>query len=229
MIGLGHLDIQGQHMNLALQHGMFVIGGALLASGIILAFLRRDRVTISVFIVIGALCAMAGLPGVSKAAFKVMGVSGELTMYDVKQEYSGDLAGLQLRMERIEKQIQVLATPASTIFDKKNAITPAFNENSKYSVLVFYRAQRKEDAEKILQAALSKGYQSSITMSSLQEVQIGQQPDNSTFIIPTQRGEEIVNPVRDLVSSTLPPPRNGSVTVGSSWPLRRGDVQVYLF
>jgi hypothetical protein len=112
-----------------------------------------------------------------------------------------------------------------------NSFSETFTANNKYSVIVFYRDSRTNDATNIVNGLITAGFQASSINTTLAETQttMGPQLDNSTFIIPTDRGKAIAESVLAIVRRSLPPPRNDAVTLGGSYPLARGDAQIYLY
>lgn len=102
----------------------------------------------------------------------------------------------------------------------------AFQENSKYSVLVFYKPQNEQTAERIEKALLSEGYKSSSTETHLTEA-IKQFSPKSAWIIYTKNGENKLNDVKKILNSL-----NLGISLNlepQAVKLRRGDIQILLF
>jgi hypothetical protein len=198
---------------------------------------------------------MIGVPGVDTFGFNLVGISGTFkkqldqvatdTKLDIKQEDTGPikleiqkLKDALAKQEAFNKQIlpiinklEASAPNSSSAISQPNinSTTSNFAANNQYSIFVFYREARAADSKALVSGLIAAGFQTSGIMTTLEEAQIGPQPDGSTFIIPTDKGKTIGNAVQQIVRQDLPPPRNGAVTLGGPSPLARGDIQVLLY
>lgn len=236
-----------------MQFVLLIVGCFLIFAGVVLVFLRREVVSAAVLLFPGLVMCLIGVPGVDNVAFGIQGSFKKQldqglkdTKLDIKQE---DTAPLKLDIQKINdalvkqdsfnksvtstlnKMLQERApTGGSPIVQPNiNSASPTFTANNQYSVFVFFRESRAQDSKALVDALTASGFQTSAITTTLAETQIGPQPDNSTFIIPTDKGEKIAEAVRQTVQQNLPSPRNGAVTLGGPYPLRRGDVQIFLF
>jgi hypothetical protein len=91
-------------------------------------------------------------------------------------------------------------------------------------VLVFYKSPRAADSQVLVKGLLAAGFQASAIATGFTEApQLS--PDGSTAIVATPtRGAQISQNVEAIAKEHLP-----NVSVGSPWPLKRGDVQVFLY
>jgi hypothetical protein len=102
-------------------------------------------------------------------------------------------------------------------------------ENAKYLVRVFYRAARKEDAERVVGALLSAGYKSDGVASSLDEVVTANRSADTTLIKTTTPARGAVDDVSRIVKIAIPVKAGGVSLFPEDSALRNGDLQVLLF
>lgn len=234
-----------------MQYLLLTLGILLILAGVVLVFLKREVLSAAVLLFPGLVMCLIGVPGIDNVAFNMLGIQGsfkkqlEDTKLDIKQEDTGPLKlDIQKINDALAKQeafnksvtsalnkIQpVTANPGPPIVQPNiNSASPAFTANNQYSVFVFFRESRTRDSTALVDALVASGFQASAIMTTLAETQVGPQPDNSTFIISTDKGNKVAGVVQRIVQQNLPPPRNDAVTVGGSYPLRRGDVQIFLY
>jgi hypothetical protein len=106
----------------------------------------------------------------------------------------------------------------------------SFNsENNKYVVRVFYRLGRKEDAERIVGALLSAGYQSGGAASTLDEVITPNRNPDTTLIKTTTQARPAVDAVSRIVRIAIPVKAGAVSTFPEDSALKSGDIQVLLF
>lgn len=234
---------------------LLIVGISLILASVVLVFLKREVVSAALLLFPGLVICLIGVPDVDNVAFNLLGIQGSFkkqldqglkdTKLDIKQE---DTAPLKLDIQKLTDALakqdafnksvtSVLNkmqanTPnaGSTISQPNiNSASPSFTANNQYSVFVFFRESRTQDSKALVNALTASGLQTSAILTTLAETQIGDQPDNSTFIIPTERGQKIGEAVRQIVQHNLPPPRNDAVTLGGPYQLKRGDVQIFLY
>jgi hypothetical protein len=120
---------------------------------------------------------------------------------------------------------------------KKRPFTPVdftgkgvtFNAaNANYQVLVFYRADRQEDAEYIVGALKTAGYKSDGSQSTLDEVLTPDRNQGTTVIKTTARGRLVLDGVRQFIDIARPVAASPLIFPGDA-PLQRGDIQIDLF
>jgi len=102
-------------------------------------------------------------------------------------------------------------------------------DNSKYVVLVFYRLERKQDAERIVGALRSAGYRSDGGESSLDEVIAPDKRPGLTLIRTTALARPIVAEVSKVVGFAIPVKSSSVSLFPDDVVLQRGNVQIDLF
>jgi hypothetical protein len=102
-------------------------------------------------------------------------------------------------------------------------------DNDKYLVLVFYRPERKQDAERIVGALRSAGYRSDGTLSSLDEVVTPNRHPDMTLIKTTTLARPIVGDVFTIVRFAIPVKASSVALFPEDAPLRGGNIQISLF
>lgn len=106
----------------------------------------------------------------------------------------------------------------------------SFNQdNGKYVVRVFYRLARKEDAERIVGALLTAGYQSGGVASTLDEVVTPNRNPDTTLIKTTTQARPSVDDVSRIVKIAIPVKAGAVSLFPEDSTLRSGDMQVLLF
>jgi len=106
----------------------------------------------------------------------------------------------------------------------------SFNQdNGKFVVRVFYRLARKEDAERIVGALLSAGYQSGGVASTLDEVVTPNRNPDTTLIKTTTQARPSVDDVSRIVKIAIPVKAGAVSLFPEDSALRSGDMQVLLF
>jgi hypothetical protein len=102
-------------------------------------------------------------------------------------------------------------------------------DNDKYLVLVFYRPERKQDAERIVGALRSAGYRSDGTVSSLDEVVTPNRHPDMTLIKTTTLARPIVGDLFTIVRFAIPVKASSVALFPEDAPLRGGNIQISLF
>lgn len=102
-------------------------------------------------------------------------------------------------------------------------------DNAKYSVLVFYRLQRFEDAEHIVGALRSAGYNSDGIQDNLDEVVAPDKRPDTSLIKTTALARPIVDAVSNLVRAAIPMKAQFVSVFPDDAPLQRGAIQISLF
>jgi hypothetical protein len=102
-------------------------------------------------------------------------------------------------------------------------------DNNKYLVLVFYRLERKKDAERIVGALLSAGYRSDGSQSSLNEVIAPNRNPGTTLIKTSTLARPAVDDVSRVVRIAIPVVASGISVFPDDAPLQRGNIQISLF
>jgi len=156
-----------------------------------------------------------------------------------KQDLGAAAADINNRIAKLELKLTELTEDIASFRDKFPVVKLSqeilaarankehvFQENSKYSVLIFYKSQNKQIAEDIEKTLLSDGYRSSSTATDLTEA-IKQFPPKSAWIIYTKNGEKILNDVKEKLRSL-----NLGISLNiepQAVKLGRGDIQILLF
>jgi hypothetical protein len=102
-------------------------------------------------------------------------------------------------------------------------------DNNKYLVLVFYRVDRKQDAERIVGALQTAGYRSDAIQSSLDEVLAPDKRPGTTLIKTTALARPIVADVSTVVRYAIPAKASYMSLFPDDAPLRQGNIQISLF
>ena len=102
-------------------------------------------------------------------------------------------------------------------------------DNGQFLVLVFYRPERQEDAERIVGALRSAGYRSDASQSSLNEVIAPNRNPDTTLIKTTTLARSIVDDVFKVVRFAVPVKASSASVFPDDAPLQRGNIQISLF
>lgn len=102
-------------------------------------------------------------------------------------------------------------------------------ENAKYLVLVFYRLERFDDAEHIVGALRSAGYNSDGIQDNLDEVVAPDKRPDTSLIKTTALARPIVDEVSNLVRAAIPMKAPYVSVFPDDAPLQRGNIQISLF
>jgi hypothetical protein len=122
----------------------------------------------------------------------------------------------------------------TTLVEKQFTPVPLPNvtsnpENAKYVVLVFYRPDRFDDAQHIVGALKSAGYNSDGMQSSLNEVMASDKRPKTSLIKTTTSARPIVDDVLKLVKAAIPMNKDFVSIFPDDAPLQRGSIQISLF
>lgn len=235
-----------------MEYALLVAGSILLVSGLYFVSFRYSTASSTIVLILGSAILVMGVLQVSNA--KIAGLGFEMTLQlveknlkevteinmDVKDKDLPRLrVDVQKATEALERQDGVNQKLADAINELQQSLKlkvpdindqgALFDRNNKYTVLVFYRDSRKEDAANLQAALTAAGYAASSIMTDLSEVQIAVPPPQSTVIIPTQKGMKVGQDVLALTENILPAPRNSLASLGEAHSLRRGDLQILLF
>ena len=144
--------------------------------------------------------------------------------------FEGDINNVRSWSRNIQDQVEQILEKSNLInnkeISKKRAETSLFEENSKFSVLVFYRPTRKDDSKKITERLVSLGYRCSRTPTDLSEAKI-QYPSGNIWVIYTTDGKKLIDKIKaelDELGVSDPLQINPN-----SVRLRNGDMQLLLF
>ena len=102
-------------------------------------------------------------------------------------------------------------------------------DNAKYTVRVFYRTGRKEDAEHVVGALLTAGYKSDGVESSLDEVITPNRSPDTTLIKTTAQARPALDGVVGIVKIAIPVKAAAISLFPEDATLRNADLQVLLF
>jgi len=106
----------------------------------------------------------------------------------------------------------------------------SFNpENDKYLVLVFYRPDRLEDAQRIVGALKQAGYRSDGSQSTLDEVIAPDKRPGTSVIKTTTLARPIADDVSKVVRFAIPIQATFVSLLPDDVPLQRGNIQIDLF
>jgi hypothetical protein len=120
-----------------------------------------------------------------------------------------------------------LPTPQIT----KQSSSTVWEENTKFSVLVFYRPDQREQAEMVTAALLKAGYQSSATQTALSDLtRVQDQPSGTVLVVTKNMNTPILNRVQDAIKQALPQKTQAQIVINpKEVNLSRGDVQLLFF
>ena len=147
-------------------------------------------------------------------------------------ERNNQLEELRIRISENTEDIERLKPSTSTRpltssqEETRRESRKRFEENSKYSVLVFNKPSQKNTAEKVATSLIETGFKSSATPTNLTESR-RQFRKNEAWVIYTSKGQELLPQLKDLLTRAAP-----SIVFEyekSPVNLRRGDVQILLF
>jgi hypothetical protein len=103
-------------------------------------------------------------------------------------------------------------------------------DNKKYHVLIFYRLERQEDAERIVGALRLAGYDSDDGIAStLDEVTAPDKHPGMTLVKTTTFARPIVDEVSEVVRRAIPVKAPSVSLFKDDAPLQKGHVQIDLF
>ncbi len=147
-------------------------------------------------------------------------------------EVNGSIEQLKLKLSNLTQDVLTLkrAVPGVTFSrdktlerEKKEKL---FENNSEYSILVFYKPYQRDISVKLSNMLLSLGFKSSATSTELKEAARQFKP-NKAWIIYTPKGEKKIPELKKFLSSS-----GTSIEYiyrNSSYALRSGDIQILIF
>jgi hypothetical protein len=130
------------------------------------------------------------------------------------------------------KSCPALSSPEDEEFKAVRYTGPAITynaDNQKYLVMVFYRPDRKSDAEHIVGALLSAGYRSDGSQSTLNEVVAPNRNPGTTLIKTTTLARAALDHVSEVVRIAVPVEASSVSVFPEDAPLQRGNIQIDLF
>ena len=219
---------------------LLAIGAILIVAGIALAFRQKQAPITALILILGV--AMCLIPKAQKLAFKVLGVEATIEgqVSDAATNVVAQIAPLQLSVQKLQDALDKqeafnktvtarldklgLAAAGAPAQPDINKTSPAFAKNGQYTIFVFYKPPRANEAQALVKSLSETGFQASAIATSFAEApQLS--ADGSTFIVPTNRGVDIGASVEALAK------KQGlqDVTLGGPYALRRGDVQIFLY
>jgi septal ring factor EnvC (AmiA/AmiB activator) len=144
--------------------------------------------------------------------------------------FEADINNVRTWSKNMQDQIELIIEKSALLdneeISKRQKNTSEFEANSKFSVLVFYRHRRKDDAIQITESLISSGYRSSRTPTNLSEA-IKQYPSGSIWVIYTSKGEKLLEKIKtELDGLGL---KDTLQINPNSVSLRNGDMQLLLF
>lgn len=159
------------------------------------------------------------------------GVSAKLT-----QDIGGATADVNQKVSMVERKVAELkdlvlaehpkTKTSSKLIVAQNKKEKILTDNSKYSVLVFYRPEHELAGRRLSDAFLSAGYRSSSTETGLTEAS-QQFPSKTIWIVYSETGKRIIDTVAKILQSQK---LDFSIVAHpQAHGIRRGDVQLLLF
>ncbi|OLP56698.1 hypothetical protein BJF92_11480 [Rhizobium rhizosphaerae] len=230
---------------------LLVAGATLLVFGLYFVARHYPTSAYALVLIMGVTLLVMGVLRVSNAKIAFIGfelnfnvavqdaVEAKNTANNVKDN---DIPRLNIEIQKaqdaLEKQADINRKLVDVINGMRNSSSlkvadindqgALFKRNSGYTVLVFYRDSRRDDAVNLQSALTAAGYPASSIMTDLSEAKIAA-PPQSTVIVPSQKGVSVSQDVLALTKSVLPPSEAASARLGDSYRLQRGDLQILLF
>lgn len=100
-----------------------------------------------------------------------------------------------------------------------------YKENNQYALFVFYRSSRAADCQALVKGLAAEGFQANAIPTTFEEA--GQYADNGVALVQpnnSDKGKKIASKVEGTTRRILQ-----KVQVGDPYPLKRGDIQVFLY
>ncbi|MEX0268431.1 hypothetical protein AB3R30_04765 [Leptolyngbyaceae cyanobacterium UHCC 1019] len=229
---------------------IIVVSGLVLGSLIILAVIfsylkgRKIALTDLLLALIGVVLVSLSLWQTMKISSDGKGVTAEVTKALTQVEtntntilsndssLNAEVTGLNRKIAQLTSDIDALKRKNPDIqisqeeSNKRKQEDVVFRANANYSVFVFYRSDRRQDATKTVQALLEAGYGSSMILTDLAEA-TNPQPKGATSVIYTERGKPRVQDVERILRGL----GLGNITIETNRrpELGRGDINILLF
>lgn len=225
-----------------------IIAGGLIILAVIFAYLKGRKIgTIDLLVTLVGLL-LVSLPVWQNVKFSLTpNQGGELTLNKLERKVENNrdtildnnktlntqIADLTRKVEQLSSDVNALKQKNPEVqipqeeLDKRRQEEALFQENSKYSVFVFYRPDRREEADTIVQALSKTGYGSSKIATDLSEATVPQ-PKGTTAIIYTEKGKQKVQDVEKILQS-LGLGNSINVEPQPRQKLGRGDINILLF
>lgn len=236
-------------------HPLLTIGALLMIVGVVLVFLRREIVPISLILLAGIAFCLVDNPTITSLVLNI----GNLNLNIQKASDLGldiktnDIGGINSSIQKINESLRkqdefnkqiyafVYKQGANAPLVTNNVEQPNisgvsenFHENNNYSVLVYYKDRRQSDAKALVGGLLAAGFKAASIATDLTEVDIGKRDPDTTFIIPSSLLKDQAGPVEDnvikVVKDILPPEKTGVLLKrGGPGSIARSQVAIYLY
>ena len=136
------------------------------------------------------------------------------------------IANLQGDVSRLQNRVDEAQVSTSEM-KVREELARQFQENSKYTALVFHRRESREDSRKITDQLLKAGFKSSGTETDFTELRKIKPTPGVIFVTYNQAGEVKLSEIEKLLEDTIP---EADIKINPrAIELRRGDVQVLVF
>ena len=233
---------------------VFVSGlvlGSLIVLAVIFSYLKGRKIALT-----DLLLALIGVVLVSLSLWQTMnlafdGTGGKLEfkrlqtqveantskIKDSKNTIVDNTESLNNRVSELSQTIKRLTADVNALKQKNPGIQvsqeeikrsqDAFRENAKYSVFVFYRSDRRQDATNTVQALSEAGYGSSMILTDLAEA-TNPQSKGTTSVIYTKNGKPRVQDVEKILRD-LGLGKSIKIESEPRPELGRGDINILLF
>ena len=242
------LNIHG--LDIMLESIVFVSGlvlGSLIVLAVIFSYLKGRKIGLT-----DLLLALIGVVLVSLSLWQTMrlssdgkGVNFEFsklekkienntgTISDTTKNLNSQVVDLNRKIEQLTSDINALKQKNPGIqvsqeeLNRRSQEEALFQKNDKYSVFVFYRSDRRQDATKTVQALSEAGYGSSMILTDLTEA-TNPQPEGTTSVIYTEKGKPRVQDVEKILRD-LGLGESIKIEPRPRPQLGRGDINILLF
>ena len=237
-------------LDIMIESTVFVSGlvlGSLIVLAVIFSYLKGRKIGLT-----DLLLALIGVVLVSLSLWQTMrlssdgkGVNFEFsklekkienntgTISDTTKNLNSQVVDLNRKIEQLTSDINALKQKNPGIqvsqeeLNRRSQEEALFQKNDKYSVFVFYRSDRRQDATKTVQALSEAGYGSSMILTDLTEA-TNPQPEGTTSVIYTEKGKPRVQDVEKILRGLG---LGESIKIESKPrpKLGRGDINILLF
>lgn len=241
-------------MSSVIEHLPIAFGSALLLLALFLILRRSLDANVLPMLLIGAALIFVADKGILNLKFGASGV--EVTRTELKQAKEDNTAVVAKIEGQLTEQKKLLDETRKTLADliktpdirstsavapdivsrlgaSDTRASPDFANNSKYSVLIFYRSGQKAVSDDLTAGLLAAGFQSAAASTDLSEVVpelAGPRQPGTIIVAAKSPGASFMERVKSVVQSVASKHQRTNLRFdGDEWTFRRGDVQIYLF
>jgi outer membrane murein-binding lipoprotein Lpp len=222
-----------------------MVTGVAIILAVIFSYLKGRKIGLNDLLLALIAVVLVSLPLWQTIKFSLKGGDLEVNRLEKKVESNRDtilennkvlntqVADLNRKLDQLTADVNALkqknpdAQVSQEELNRRKQEEALVQENSKYSVFVFYRANRSQDADKIVQALSTAGYGSSKIMTDLSEA-TRPQPEGTTSVIYTEKGRQRIQDVERILRG-LGFGNSIKTELEPRPELGRGDINILLF